>query len=120
MEISDHFTVYEYCDMEGHPHQYCCNGHIDSERFREECQKKYSIRPLVVQHRWQRTKRIVKQDPERKRARGYTTEVACLDYERGAKAVTVGLVRKDRDPYHRNQQPNEDPVRADDRYWRTF
>lgn len=90
METKDKLEIYEYCDQHGFPSQYTCEGHIDSVRFREECQRIFSAKPLVIQHRWQRTKRISVRHAEKKFARSFTTEVLCTAYEKGAQAVTIG------------------------------
>ena len=92
MEIDDKLIVYEYLDKDGQPEQYVCSGHIDSMKFREECEDMYSVKPLVIQHRWRRTKRIVKKDTKKKKTRVYLADVACLAEELDAYAVTVGTI----------------------------
>lgn len=91
MQSEERLTIYEYLNPEGDPDSYLCPGHVDSVIFREAVQQKFAVKPRVVQHRWQRSKRIVKRDPEQKNARGYTTDVSCVSGEPGAYAVTVGL-----------------------------
>lgn len=85
-------TIYEYLSPNGDPDSYVCSGHVDSMAFREAVQKKYAVKPMIIQHRWRRSKRIVKRDLEKKRTRGYTTDVACLSEDPGAYAITVGIL----------------------------
>ncbi len=85
-------TIYEYLNPNGDPDKYVCAGHVDSTAFRDAVLQEYSVKPLVIQHRWRRTKRIVKRDPEKKRARGYTTDVVCFPEEPDSHAVTVGIL----------------------------
>ncbi|MBU2645381.1 hypothetical protein KKI24_11805 [bacterium] len=92
MTEKNSLIIYEYLNPDGDPDVYICAGHVDSMTFREAVHRKFSVKPLVVQHRWRRTRRIVKRDEEKKRARGYTTDVTCLSEEPGARAVTVGLL----------------------------
>lgn len=92
MVEQDKIRIYEVFGTDGDPEEYICSGHVDSEKFREACQNDYAVKPLVVQHRWRRTKRIVKRDPEKKRSRSYTTDVSCLANEKDAQAITVGLL----------------------------
>jgi len=92
MKDENPITIYEYLDPNGDPDTYICPGHVDSITFREAVQEKFFVKPMVVQHRWRRSKRIVKRDPEKKRVRGYTTDVACLSEEPGAYAITVGIL----------------------------
>lgn len=91
MNEENPLTIYEYVDPNGDPNTYMCNGHVDSITFREAVQEKFAVKPMIVQHRWRRSKRIVKRDIEKKRARVYTTDVACLSEEPGAYAITVGI-----------------------------
>lgn len=92
MKEKKDLTIYEYLDPNGDPETYICSGHVDSTTFREAVQQEFSVKPLVVQHRWRRTKRIVKRDIEKKRSRGYTTQVVCPSEEPGASAITVGIL----------------------------
>jgi hypothetical protein len=92
MGSNEKIRIYEVFGTDGTPEEYICPGHVDSNTFREACQAEYSVKPLVVQHRWRRTKRIVKRDPEKKKARSYVTDVACLAGEQDAQAFTIGLV----------------------------
>lgn len=92
MGTDEKVRIYEVFGTDGDPEEYVCLGHVDSEKFREACQDEYDVKPLVVQHRWRKTRRIVKRDPEKKKARSYTTDVACLAGENGAEAFTVGLL----------------------------
>lgn len=94
MNYETTLTIYEYLDPNGDADAYICSGHIDSVRFREAVQEKYAVKPLVVQHHWRRSKRVVKPGTNQKRYRfrGYTTDVVCLSDDPGAYAVTVGLV----------------------------
>ena len=85
-------TIYEYLNQNGDPDAYVCEGHVDSMTFRDAVQQEFSVKPLVVQHRWRRTKRIVKRDIEKKQARGYTTNVPCFSDEPDSFAVTVGIL----------------------------
>jgi len=85
-------TIYEYLDSDGNPNEYICSGHVDSMTFREAVQQKFAVKPLVVQHRWRRSRRIVKQDPAKKKSLAYTTDVSCLAEDPGAQAITVGLL----------------------------
>lgn len=84
--------IYEFFSSEGLPSQYVCSGHINSEIFRDECEKQHFIKPLVIQHRWQQTKRVPRKNTGKKFTRGYTANVSCFKEEPGAKAVTVGLI----------------------------
>ena len=92
MGSNEKIRIYGVFGTDGNPEEYVCTGHVDSNTFREVCQAEYSVKPLVVQHRWRRTKRIVKRDPEKKRARSYVADVACLAGENDAQAFTIGLV----------------------------
>ncbi len=92
MKAKNRLFIYEYFSKNGHLEQYICFGHVDSEQFREQCQKMYSVKPLIIQHRWQRTKRIVKQYPDKKKNRDFLTEMVCSPEEQGARAITVGIV----------------------------
>jgi len=92
MEVGNNLTIYEYFSPEGDPDSYICTGHVDSTTFREAVHQKFSVKPKVVQHRWRRSKRIVKRDLEEKKFRGYTTDIACLSEEPGAFAITVGTL----------------------------
>ena len=92
MEKTAQLRIYEYFDRNGSPDHYACEGHIDSQAFREECEKAYAVKPLVVQHRWQRSRRIVKRESEKVKPRSFMTLVPCQPNEAGAKAVTVGLL----------------------------
>ena len=84
--------IYEYFDQNGSPDHFACEGHIESEAFREECEKTYAVKPMVVQHRWQRSRRIVKRDSKKDKPRSFMALVPCQPHEAGAKAVTVGLL----------------------------
>lgn len=95
MNDNEHINIYEYFDQTGDPSHYICHGHIDSEQFREECFKEYSVRPLVVRHGWQRTKRTVLREAKRKRARSRIDSVGCSPASNNATAVTIGLVPRD-------------------------
>ncbi len=92
MKDESRLTIYEYLSPDGDADSYICSGHVDSMTFREAVQQKYAVKPMVVQHRWRRSKRIVKRDVEKKQIRGYTTDVACLSEEPGAYAITVGIL----------------------------
>ena len=92
MKKQENLRIYEYFDQFGSPDHYACEGHIDSESFREECQKSYYVKPLVIQHRWQRSRKIVKRRSEKDKPRSYVAVVPCHPNETGAKAVTVGLL----------------------------
>ncbi len=65
--INKKFNIYEYLDKEGQPEQYVCSGHVDSTEFRDKCQEMYAVKPMVVQHRWRRIKRVVKHDSGKKK-----------------------------------------------------
>ena len=92
MTEKNRLTIYEYLNRDGDPDAYVCSGHVDSMTFRDAVQQEFSVKPLVVQHRWRRTKRIVKRDIEKKRSRGYTTNVICYSEEPDSHAVTVGIL----------------------------
>jgi hypothetical protein len=92
MDNEEKIRIYEVFGSDGSPEEYVCQGHVDSDKFRKACENDYAVKPLVVQHRWRRTKRIVKRDPEKKKTRSYTTDVACLAYEKDAEAFTIGLL----------------------------
>jgi hypothetical protein len=93
MANSKPIRIYEYFDHQGQSDQYVCSGHVDSEVFRDECQRTFAIRPKVVQHRWRRTRRIVRLDPDKKkRARGYITDVICPAGDPDAQEITIGLL----------------------------
>lgn len=94
MDITEHIDIYECLDRSGDPSHYICHGHVDSQRFREECFREYSIRPMVIQHRWQKTKREVIRDAKKKRARSRITSIQCRASEQDAKAITIGLVHQ--------------------------
>lgn len=81
----------EYFDTDGNLHSYVCTGHLDSDAFREQCEKQFAVRPRVVKHFWQKSK-WVKRDPERKHSRGFSTHVSLPHFEYGAKPITIGLV----------------------------
>jgi hypothetical protein len=95
MTEGDHINIYEYFDPTGDPSHYICNGHVDSEQFRDECFKEYSIRPLVIRHGWQQTKRTVLRESKKKRALSRIDSVRCSSATRNATAVTIGLVPRD-------------------------
>ena len=92
MAENKRLTIYEYLNHDGDPDAYVCAGHVDSVTFRDAVQQEFSVKPLVVQHRWRRTKRIVKRDVEKKKTRGYTTNVICFSKEPDSYAVTVGTL----------------------------
>jgi len=92
MNEKSRLTIYEYLDLNGVPETYICSGHVDSTTFRDAVQQKFAVKPLVVQHRWRRTKRIVKRNIEKKRSRGYTTDVLCPSEEPGSHAITIGIL----------------------------
>ena len=94
MNEQERINIYEYLDPSGDPSHYICNGHVDSNRFRDECFKEYSIRPLVVQHSWQCTKRTLLKRSKKKRAQSRIDSVDCSSENRNATAVTIGLVPK--------------------------
>ena len=91
----EHINIYECFNQSGDPSYYICNGHVDSDRFRDECYKEYAIRPLVVQHGWQKTKRIVFRETKRKRVHSRIDSVHCSSENRNASAITIGLVPRD-------------------------
>jgi hypothetical protein len=95
MTREEHINIYEYFDQSGDPSYYVCSGHVESDRFRDECFKEYSIRPLVVQHRWQRTKRTLISETKRKKNRSRIDSVHCSPDNRNATAATIGLAPKD-------------------------
>ena len=92
MEKQENLRIYEYFDQSGTPDHYACDGHVDSNAFREECQKTYAVKPMVIQHRWKRSRRIFKRISEKDKPRSFMTMVPCQPNEIGAKAVTVGLL----------------------------
>jgi hypothetical protein len=92
MKKQPQLRIYEYFDKDGSPDHFACEGHIDSEAFRQECEKTYAVKPMVVQHRWQRSRRIVKRESEKHKTRSFMATVPCQSNEAGAKAVTVGLI----------------------------
>ena len=94
METTEMFNIYECFDQDGEPSHYVCWGHVDSERFRNECFREYSVRPLVVQHRWQHTRKVLSKEPGRKRNRGRFTSMTYPENRRNATAVTVGIVSR--------------------------
>ncbi len=94
MNIKDQINIYEFIDQSGDPSHYICWGHVDSERFRDECFKGYSVRPLVIQHRWQRTRRVVQESGKRKKARTRIDSVQSQANDISASAVTIGLAPK--------------------------
>ena len=87
----DAHRLNEYFDSSGNLHSYVCTGHLDSNAFREACEKQFAVRPRIVKHFWQKSKWI-KRDPERKHSRGYSTHVSLPNFEFGAKPVTIGLI----------------------------
>jgi hypothetical protein len=91
MEVSDTIHIYECFDQGGDPSHYVCWGHVDSERFREECFKEYSVRPLVVQHRWQTTRKVLFTGSAKKRVHSRFDNVQSPDYVKNAQAVTIGI-----------------------------
>ena len=91
MDIKNQINIYEFVDQSGDPSHYSCWGHVDSERFRDECFKEFSVRPLVVQHSWQRTKRVIQQQERRKKVRTRIDSVQCHPEDQNAMAVTIGL-----------------------------
>ncbi len=96
MTDNERINIYEYFDQTGDPSHYVCNGHIDSEQFRDECFKEYSVRPLIVRHSWQRTKRTVLRESKRKRVLSRIDSVGCRAGSRNAKAVTIGFVPQEK------------------------
>jgi len=82
----------EYYDANGELHGYACFGHLDSAAFRDQCEKLYAVRPNIVQHQWRKPVWI-KGDPERKHSRGYAAQVSVPAYQRGARPVTIGLMK---------------------------
>ncbi len=98
MNIKDQINIYEFMNQSGDPSHYICWGHVDSERFREECFKEFSVRPMVIQHRWERTKRVVQQKKKQKRFKTRIDSIQCQADDQNAKAVTIGLVPKNLHP----------------------
>ena len=85
-------NIYEYLDQNGNPDKFICDGHIDSVAFRDKCFQDYYVRPLVVRHQWQKTRRIFKHTGRQKKLRNITETVYIASEEMGCKPVTVGLV----------------------------
>ena len=54
MTEKNRLTIYEYLNRDGDPDAYVCSGHVDSMTFRDAVQQEFSVKPLVVQHRWRR------------------------------------------------------------------
>ncbi len=93
MDLKDHIDIYEFMDQSGDPSHYACWGHVDSDLFREECFKEYSVKPLVVQHSWQKTKNVIQSKKSKKhRTRTRTESVSCNQNDRNAMAITIGIV----------------------------
>ncbi len=94
MNLRQSINIYECLDQSGDPSFYMCWGHIDSERFREECFREYAIRPLVIQHQWQRSQRVLVKESKRTRFRSRVDCVNELNQRDSSKAVTIGLLPK--------------------------
>ncbi len=92
MEIEQSFNIYECFDQSGDPSKYICDGHVDSVSFREKCFSDFFIKPLVIQHQWQRTRKFVEREPDKKFSRCYIRSVPCNEKDKDATPVTVGLV----------------------------
>jgi len=95
MEQSEPINIYECFDQSGDPSHYICWGHVDSESFRDKCYTEYSVRPLVIQHKWQRTQKVLFKESEKKRTRGKFHNIQCSESAKNATAITVGIVPKD-------------------------
>ena len=94
MERSEAINIYECFDQSGDPSHYVCWGHVDSERFRDECYKEFSVRPLLVQHKWQCTRKVLFKDHDKKKLRRRFDTVECSENLENAKAVTIGMAPK--------------------------
>ena len=93
METMEPFNIYECFDQNGDPIKYICQGHIDSTQFRDKCYEEYFVKPMVVQHRWRRTRKFVERQPDKKYARSYTRSERCSEFDNNATPVTVGLLQ---------------------------
>lgn len=87
------FNIYECFDREGEPVKFVCDGHMDSDAFREKCLKDFMVKPKVVQHRWRRARKFLERDPDRKYARAYTASTNCPEWHPEATPETVGLLK---------------------------
>lgn len=92
MNSAEQFVIYEYLDQKGDPSQLICDGHVDSMTFRDKCFKDFYVKPMVVRHQWQKTRRIVEQRPGKKYRNTRTETVYITNEEFGATPVTIGLV----------------------------
>ncbi len=99
MERSDAINIYECFDQSGDPSHYICWGHVDSERFRDECYREFSVRPLVVQHRWQCTRKVLIKDHEKKKFRRRFDTIDCPETIKNATAITIGMAPKEENDY---------------------
>lgn len=96
MDHNEHINIYEFLDQNGDPSHYICHGHVDSERFREVCYKEFSVKPMVVQHSWQKNKRVSFKDAKSRRYRTKIDRIQCSEKDLNAKAVTIGKVKRQR------------------------
>ena len=92
MKTKNSFNIYECFDQDGQPVKYICDGHLDSEAFREKCYRDFFIKPKVVQHLWRRSRRFLERNPDRKFVRAYTGSTACSEWDSGATPETVGVL----------------------------
>ena len=92
METGEHLNIYEYLDQSGVPSQFICDGHVDSVLFRDKCYEDYYVRPMVVRHQWQKTRRIASQRPGKKFKSSVLETVYLSNQERGSVPVTIGLL----------------------------
>lgn len=95
MNTDNSFNVYECFDQKGNPVKLVCDGHIDSMLFRDKCFKDFYVKPMVVRHQWQKTKKTFRKNAGKGFKKSLTETIDCGYGDTDATPITVGLLRAD-------------------------
>ena len=93
MNTAQPVNIYECFDPNGDAVKFICNGHIDAMMFRDKCYQDYFVKPMVVQHQWQKMRKYAGRREGKKFYKGVTKTVSCKPGEMGATPITVGMIQ---------------------------
>ncbi len=92
MKTSEQLNIYECFDQKGDPVKFICDGHVDSTIFRDRCFEDYFVKPMVIRHQWQKTRKSFTRKTGKKFVRSVTETIDCPTEEMGATPITIGLI----------------------------